>query len=119
MARYKRQRIEFTDLSLSTLLEETYKQACELRTTAVRLRNETDRMIKDATDKALLGKHIVDLMKAEEAAINKKLEVAKLLQIVITRNKANNGGDKDKTEVLSPERQAEIRKLIKHSQKNR
>tara|TARA_R110000824_G_scaffold9800_7_gene43341 strand:- start:655 stop:1020 length:366 start_codon:yes stop_codon:yes gene_type:complete len=86
MPRPKRKEIKFTNESALSLMQEIYNECVEQRTTAIRIQNKMISFMKEAGDMALIGPVLKEQQKIIDSAIEKKLQLSKLLTSITTKN---------------------------------
>ena len=86
MPRPKRKEIKFTNESALSLMQEIYNECVEQRTTAIRIQNKMISFMKEAADMSLIGPVLKEQQKIIDSAIEKKLQLSKLLTSITTKN---------------------------------
>eukprot|EP01050_Picozoa_sp_SAG11_P000046 SAG11_NODE_1_length_64905_cov_182.268355_46_plen_128_part_00 len=86
MPRPKRKKINLTNESALSLMQEIYNECVEQRTTAIRIQNKMIGFMKEATDMALIGPVLKEQQKIIDSAIDKKLQLSKLMATIMTKN---------------------------------
>tara|TARA_R110000787_G_scaffold231011_1_gene338480 strand:- start:3108 stop:3482 length:375 start_codon:yes stop_codon:yes gene_type:complete len=86
MPRPKRKIIDLTHESAVSLMQEIYNESVEQRTTAIRIQNKMIGFMKEAADMALIGPVIKEQQKIIDSAIDKKLQLSKLLATITSKN---------------------------------
>jgi len=86
MPRPKRKEIKFTNESALSLMQEIYNESVEQRSTAIRIQNKMISFMKEASDMSLLGPVLKEQQKIIDSAIEKKLQLSKLLTAITTKN---------------------------------
>lgn len=107
-----KQKIEFNDESLTSLLQETYCEVVDQRNKALGLLNKYLKNVEENTDLAMVGKINNELLKVIDSSIGKKIELAKLMSDIINK-KGNVRNDDSSVKQISKEQKAEMRKLVK------
>jgi|TARA_R110000824_G_scaffold27124_5_gene92544 hypothetical protein len=86
MPRPKRKQINLTNESALSLMQEIYNECVEQRTTAIRIQNKMIGFMKEATDMALIGPVLKEQQKIIDSAIDKKLQLSKLMATIMSKN---------------------------------
>jgi hypothetical protein len=86
MPRPKRKIIDLSHESAVSLMQEIYNESVEQRTTAIRIQNKMIGFMKEAADMALIGPVIKEQQKIIDSAIDKKLQLSKLLATITAKN---------------------------------
>jgi len=86
MPRPKRKVINLTNESAVSLMQEIYNESVEQRTTAIRIQNKMIGFMKEAGDMALIGPVLKEQQKIIDSAIDKKLQLSKLLATITSKN---------------------------------
>ncbi len=86
MPRPKRKEIKFTNESALSLMQEIYNESVEQRSTAIRIQNKMISFMKEASDMSLIGPVLKEQQKIIDSAIEKKLQLSKLLTSITTKN---------------------------------
>jgi len=86
MPRPKRKEIKFTNESALSLMQEIYNESVEQRSTAIRIQNKMISFMKEAADMSLIGPVLKEQQKIIDSAIEKKLQLSKLLTSITTKN---------------------------------
>lgn len=86
MPRPKRKIISLTNESAVSLMQEIYNESVEQRTTAIRIQNKMISFMKEAGDMALIGPVLKEQQKIVDSAIEKKLQLSKLLITITSKN---------------------------------
>jgi len=86
MPRPKRKVINLTNESAVSLMQEIYNESVEQRTTAIRIQNKMIGFMKEAGDMALIGPVLKEQQKIIDSAIDKKLQLSKLLATITNKN---------------------------------
>jgi len=107
-----KQKIEFTDESLTSLLHETYCEVVDQRNKALGLLNKYLKNVEENSDLAMVGKINNELLKVIDSSIGKKLELAKLMADIMNK-KGSISNDTTSTNQISKEQKSEMRKLVK------
>lgn len=123
MARIKRKQIELNEKSLKELMQETYNDAHQIRSTIIALFNNWNSKIKELGEVAATGKEVVALINALARNQDQKITLMKVLSDIIYKNNtANNAGNQSKTsssesdqETLSEEAKNSLRKMIEEA----
>ena len=86
-------------------MQEIYNESVEQRTTAIRIQNKMISFMKEAGDMALIGPVLKEQQKIIDSAIDKKLQLSKLLITITSKNMetSQSGGllDGDVRETIS------------------
>lgn len=124
MARIKRKSIELNEKSVKDLMQETYNDAHQIRSTIVALFNVWNSKVKEQGEIAATGKEIVSLINALARNQDQKIALMKVLSdIVFVKDKSNSGNNNnsksqatsDDNETLSEEAKNNLRKLIEEA----
>jgi hemoglobin-like flavoprotein len=124
MARIKRKSIELNEKSVKDLMQETYNDAHQIRSTIVALFNVWNSKVKEQGEIAATGKEIVSLINALARNQDQKIALMKVLSdIVFVKDKSNSGinnnsksqANSDDNETLSEEAKNNLRKLIEEA----
>jgi hemoglobin-like flavoprotein len=123
MARIKRKSIELNEKSVKDLMQETYNDAHQIRSTIVALFNVWNSKVKEQGEIAATGKEIVSLINALARNQDQKIALMKVLSdIVFVKDKSNSAGNQSKNqsssdegETLSEEAKNNLRKLIEEA----
>ena len=87
MPRPKKLKLKLTQDSLTELINESYKELSEQRSTALRQYNKQNNLIQKTSDVPLIGKTNADLLKIIDSSIDKKISLSRLIKdIVINDN---------------------------------
>ena len=86
MPRPKRKEIKFTNESALSLMQEIYNECVEQRITAIRIQNKMISFMKEAADMSLIGPVLKEQQKIIDSAIEKKLQLSKLLTTITTKS---------------------------------
>ena len=86
MPRPKRKEIKLTHDSAVALMQEIYNECVEQRTTAIRIQNKMIGFMKEAADMSLIGPVLKEQQKIIDSAIDKKLQLSKLLATIASKN---------------------------------
>jgi len=118
MARYKREIIKLNEESLETLLNEIYRQSCEMRTKVISDLTKMRKKLYSVQDEEIgsiqvISKALVDLIKAEKDSIDKKINVAKVIKEVISTPKKST--EEEVEDNISDDRKKAIQELIKQT----
>lgn len=89
MPRIKRQRMEINEDTLKVLLQETYNDAHQIRSTVVALFNKWNVMVNEAGEVAANGKQIIDLLELLTKNQNQKIVLMKTLNEILSKKAAN------------------------------
>ena len=92
MPRPKRKQIQLTSESALSLMQEIYNECVEQRTTAIRIQNKMIGFMKEATDMALIGPVLKEQQKIIDSAIERKLQLSKLMTSLMTKNSDGSTG---------------------------
>lgn len=123
MARYKKQRIELSRESLEAQLNESHRQASELRSKVINMGNKIGSSIRTLLDTdngvaeqagsvQILGKMYADLLKSEETALSRKLDIAKITRDVLGKDIKDEEGE-EQAGPISDQRQLDLQNMIK------
>jgi|TARA_R110000744_G_scaffold67666_1_gene137888 hypothetical protein len=99
MPRPKRKQINLTNESALSLMQEIYNECVEQRSTAIRIQNKMIGFMNEAADMSLIGPVLKEQQKIVDSAIEKKLQLSKLMATIMSKNSENNsaaqtlGGD--------------------------
>ena len=86
MPRPKKKKIDVTQESVLSLLQEIYNECVEQRNTAIRIQNKMLSFMKEAADLTLLGPVIKEQQKIIDSAIEKKLQLSKIQGSLLQKN---------------------------------
>jgi hypothetical protein len=86
MPRPKRKQINLTNESALSLMQEIYNECVEQRSTAIRIQNKMIGFMKEAGDMALIGPVLKEQQKIIDSAIDKKLQLSKLMATIMSKN---------------------------------
>ena len=86
MPRPKKKNINLSQESLLSLLQEIYNEAVEQRSTAIRIQNKMMAFMKEAADMTLIGPVLKEQQKIIDSAIDKKLQLSKILTMMLQKN---------------------------------
>jgi hypothetical protein len=86
MPRPKRKKINLTNESALSLMQEIYNECVEQRTTAIRIQNKMIGFMREAADMALIGPVLKEQQKIIDSAIDKKLQLSKLMATIMSKN---------------------------------
>lgn len=119
MARIKRKKMELDESTLKGLMQETYNDAHQIRSTIIALFNNWNSKIKEQGEIAATGKEVVALINALARNQDQKLTLMKVLSdILYTKNKTGNNSESktptSETE-LSEDAKANILKMIEQA----
>ena len=114
MPRPKRKEIKFTNESALSLMQEIYNECVEQRTTAIRIQNKMISFMKEAADMSLIGPVLKEQQKIIDSAIEKKLQLSKLLTSITTKNMGDGGNITN----LSDDIRERITELVQKSDDN-
>lgn len=123
MARIKRKRIELNENSLKELMQETYNDAHQIRSTIIALFNNWNSKVKELGEVAATGKEIVALINALARNQDQKITLMKVLSdIIYVKDKnassgqsKNTSSNDDSTETLSEQAKTDLRKMIEEA----
>lgn len=122
MPRIKRKRIELNENSLQELMQETYNDAHQIRSTIVALFNNWNSKVKELGEVAATGKEIVALINALARNQDQKITLMKVLSdIIYKNNNSNQSGNQSKStsdndgESLSEDAKNALRKMIEEA----
>ena len=111
MPRPKRKEIKLTHDSAVALMQEIYNECVEQRTTAIRIQNKMIGFMKEAADMSLIGPVLKEQQKIIDSAIDKKLQLSKLLATIVSKNME----DSQSTHSLGDDIKESINQLINQS----
>jgi len=114
MPRPKRKEIKFTNESALSLMQEIYNECVEQRTTAIRIQNKMISFMKEAADMSLIGPVLKEQQKIIDSAIEKKLQLSKLLTSITTKSMGDSGNITN----LSDDIREKITELVQKSDDN-
>ena len=86
MPRPKKKNINLSQESALSLLQEIYNETVEQRSTAIRIQNKMMSFMKEATDMTLIGPVLKEQQKIIDSAIDKKLQLSKLMATIMSKN---------------------------------
>tara|TARA_R110000765_G_scaffold14750_1_gene42825 strand:+ start:680 stop:1063 length:384 start_codon:yes stop_codon:yes gene_type:complete len=86
MPRPKRKQISLTNEGSLSLMQEIYNECVEQRSTAIRIQNKMIGFMKEASDMALIGPVLKEQQKIIDSAIDKKLQLSKLMATIMSKN---------------------------------
>lgn len=123
MPRIKRKRIDFTEESLKELVQETYNDAHQIRSTIVALFNNWNTKVKELGEVAAVGKEVVNLINALARNQDQKITLLKVLSDIIygKDKKASGAGSTTQTSSesdqpqLSEQAKNDLRKMIEEA----
>jgi hypothetical protein len=120
MARIKRKKMEIDENTFKGLMQETYNDAHQIRSTIIALFNNWNAKIKEQGEIAATGKEVVALINALARNQDQKLTLMKVLSdILYTKNKLNSGSDQTKAPVgeneLTEDAKSNILKMIEQA----
>jgi len=122
MARIKRKQIEINEESVKSLMQETYNDAHQIRSTIIALFNNWNSKVKEQGEIAATGKEIVALINALARNQDQKITLMKVLSdIVFKDNKGGNNQSKSQTtktdgaETLSDDAKDKLRQMIQEA----
>jgi len=107
-----KQKLEFNDDSLTSLLQETYCEVVDQRNKALGLLNKYLKNVEENSDIAMVGKINNELLKVIDSSIGKKIELAKLMADIMNK-KGGIKNEDSSTQLISKEQKAEMRKVVK------
>jgi len=98
MPRPKKKKIDINHDSVVSLLQEIYNECVEQRNTAMRIQNKMIALMKEVTDMTLIGPVLKEQQKIIDSAIDKKLQLSKILSSMLQKNSSSEteitlGGD--------------------------
>jgi len=98
MPRPKKKKIDINHDSVVSLLQEIYNECVEQRNTAMRIQNKMIALMKEVTDMTLIGPVLKEQQKIIDLAIDKKLQLSKILSSMLQKNSSSEtaitlGGD--------------------------
>ena len=114
MPRPKRKEIKFTNESALSLMQEIYNECVEQRTTAIRIQNKMISFMKEAADMSLIGPVLKEQQKIIDSAIEKKLQLSKLLTSITTKSM----GDGNNATFITDDIKEKINELVQKSDDN-
>lgn len=120
MARIKRKRIELDENSLKELMQETYNDAHQIRSTIIALFNNWNSKIKEQGEIAATGKEIVNLINALSRNQDQKISLMKVLSEIVYKGKGGAQGNMQNNansdqETLSEDAKNDLRKMIQEA----
>ncbi len=120
MARIKRKTLEIDEKTFKALLQETYNDAHQIRSTIIALFNNWNSKIKEQGEIAATGKEVVALINALARNQDQKITLMKVLgDILYTKNKTGNTADQSKSanteNELSEDAKGQLRKMIEEA----
>jgi hypothetical protein len=119
MARIKRKKIEINEQSLQDLMQETYNDAHQIRSTIVALFNNWNSKVKEAGEIAAIGKEIVNLINALARNQDQKINLMKVLSDILKSKNDLNSKTQSKNdsegETLSDDAKDNLRKMIEEA----
>lgn len=120
MARIKRKVMNIDETTLKALMQETYNDAHQIRSTVIALFNNWNSKIKEQGEIAATGKEVVALINALARNQDQKITLMKVLSdILYNKNKTTNGSDQSKTTTaqgeLSEDAKSSLRKMIEEA----
>lgn len=86
MPRPKRKQINLTNESALSLMQEIYNECVEQRSTAIRIQNKMIGFMNAAADMSLIGPVLKEQQKIVDSAIEKKLQLSKLMASIMSKN---------------------------------
>jgi len=86
MPRPKRKQINLTNESALSLMQEIYNECVEQRSTAIRIQNKMIGFMNEAADMSLIGPVLKEQQKIVDSAIEKKLQLSKLIASIMSKN---------------------------------
>ena len=89
MPRPKKKKIDVNHDSVVSLLQEIYNECVEQRNTAMRIQNKMIALMKEATDMTLIGPVLKEQQKIIDSAIDKKLQLSKILSGMLQKNQSS------------------------------
>ena len=90
MPRPKKKKIDINHESVVSLLQEIYNECVEQRNTAMRIQNKMIALMKEATDMTLIGPVLKEQQKIIDLAIDKKLQLSKILTTMLQKNQQSD-----------------------------
>jgi predicted phage tail protein len=123
MARIKRKSIELNETSVKELMQETYNDAHQIRSTIIALFNNWNAKVKELGEVAATGKEIVSLINALARNQDQKIALMKVLSdIVFVKDKSKgdqkNSSSKDGEQLtLDDEAKNNLRQLIEEARR--
>lgn len=117
MARIKRKVMNIDETTLKALMQETYNDAHQIRSTVIALFNNWNSKIKEQGEIAATGKEVVALINALARNQDQKITLMKVLSdILYNKNKTTTGSDQSKSATsqteLSEDAKSSLRKMI-------
>ena len=90
MPRPKKKKIDINHDSVVSLLQEIYNECVEQRNTAMRIQNKMIALMKEVTDMTLIGPVLKEQQKIIDSAIDKKLQLSKILSSMLQKNSSSD-----------------------------
>ena len=90
MPRPKKKKIDINHDSVVSLLQEIYNECVEQRNTAMRIQNKMIALMKEVTDMTLIGPVLKEQQKIIDSAIDKKLQLSKILTTMLQKNQQSD-----------------------------
>jgi hypothetical protein len=123
MARIKRKTMEIDEKTLKGLMQETYNDAHQIRSTIIQLFNNWNSKIKEQGEIAATGKEVVALINALARNQDQKITLMKVLSdILYVKNKTGAAPDQSKTPAkageLTEDAKSALRKMIEENRAN-
>lgn len=105
------------ETTLKALMQETYNDAHQIRSTVIALFNNWNSKIKEQGEIAATGKEVVALINALARNQDQKITLMKVLSdILYNKNKTTTGSDQSKSSTpqneLSEDAKSQLRKMI-------
>lgn len=111
-----KKQVKFTPESLQGILQNIWNESDEQRIKAVFQYNKQNRNVKDIDEIAAVGKTNTELLKVVDGAIEKKLQVARLMKDIIFKDApalGNNQNNTSSNSLLTDEDKQNIFDLIR------
>lgn len=105
-------KLEYTDETVLSLIQESYQENSDQRNKALGLLNKYLKNVETNTDIVLLSKSANDILKVIDSSIGRKIEMAKIINEIINK-KGGNIKEEDANKQLSKEAKLEMRSIIK------
>lgn len=120
MARIKRKEMNIDENTLKILMQETYNDAHQIRSTVVSLFNNWNSKIKEQGEIAATGKEVVSLINAMARNQDQKIVLLKVLSdILYNKNKTTTSSDQSKSTasagVLTEDAKSSLRQMIEEA----
>jgi hypothetical protein len=118
MPRIKRKEMNIDEKTLKTLMQETYNDAHQIRSTVIGLFNNWNSKIKEQGEIAATGKEVVSLISALARNQDQKITLMKVLSDILYKNKTNNSESSKTTTnetTLSEDAKSSLRLMIEEA----